>query len=87
MHSEHPYHFQAHRGGMDEVYENTLSAIQYAWTFSHAIPETDIRQLIDGTLVCCHDDTLKRTGTGDIDLLEKPLASMKKVKLYLLHLM
>ncbi|MGB4408604.1 MAG: glycerophosphodiester phosphodiesterase family protein [Sphaerochaeta sp.] len=81
MHNEHPYHFQAHRGGMDEVYENTLTAMRYAWTFSNAIPETDVRQLTDGTLVCCHDGTLERTGTGDAHLLVKPLASMSLAEL------
>lgn len=76
MHNAQNYHFQAHRGGMDEVYENTLTAMQYAWTFSQAIPETDVRQLADGSLVCCHDDTLERTGKGDATLLSKPLAKM-----------
>ncbi len=76
MYNNLNYHFQAHRGGLDEVYENTLTAMQYAWTFPCAIPETDVRQLADGTLICCHDDTLKRTGKGDGALLSKPLAEM-----------
>lgn len=76
MLNDQSYHFQAHRGGMDEVYENTLTAMQYAWTFPQAIPETDVRQLSDGTLICCHDGTLHRTGKGDAMLLTKPLAKM-----------
>jgi len=76
MHNDQSYHFQAHRGGLDEVFENTLTSMQYAWTFTHAIPETDVRQLADGTLICCHDGTLERTGKGDALLLSKPLAKM-----------
>ncbi len=76
MHNDHSYHFQAHRGGMDEIYENTLTSMQYAWTFTNAIPETDVRQLADGTLICCHDGTLERTGKGNALLLSKPLAKM-----------
>ncbi|MDY0289258.1 MAG: glycerophosphodiester phosphodiesterase family protein [Sphaerochaeta sp.] len=81
MHNNQKYHFQAHRGGLDEVYENTLTAMQYAWTFPSAIPETDVRQIADGTLVCCHDETLKRTGRGDTKLLVKPLATMSLAEL------
>jgi len=76
MQNDYPYHYQAHRGGMDEIHENTLAAMLYAWSFPHAIPETDVRRLIDGSLACCHDETLERTGRGDAGLLAKPLASM-----------
>ncbi len=76
MHNPTPYHFQAHRGSMDEADENTLAAMLYAWSFPHAIPETDVRILADGTLVCCHDETLQRTGKGNPVLLVKSLSRM-----------
>ncbi len=81
MHNEQTYHFQAHRGGMDEIYENTIPAMLHAWAFPCAIPETDVRQLADGTLMCCHDESLKRTGKGDGALLSKPLAEMSLAEL------
>ena len=63
------YAFQAHRGGLDEVPENTLESMLYAWQFSGAIPETDVRTLADGTLVCVHDETLERTADGPKSVL------------------
>lgn len=63
------YTFQAHRGGLEEVPENTLESMFYAWQFSGAIPETDVRTLADGTLVCVHDETLERTADGPPSVL------------------
>lgn len=52
--------FQAHRGGLSEVPENTLAAYRYAWDLG-AIPEIDIVTTADGVIICLHDNTLKRT--------------------------
>lgn len=53
--------FQAHRGGMNEVPENTLAALRHCWNIEGAIPEVDVRTTLDGIFVCIHDDTLGRT--------------------------
>lgn len=52
--------FQAHRGGLGEVPENTLETYLYAWSLG-GIPEADINTTVDGVVVCLHDDTLART--------------------------
>jgi len=53
--------FQAHRGGLLEVPENTLLAYRHAWAIRGAIPEIDIQTSADGVFVCIHDDTMART--------------------------
>jgi glycerophosphoryl diester phosphodiesterase len=52
--------YQAHRGGMLEVPENTLAAYRYAWSLG-AIPEVDICSSLDREIICIHDNTLART--------------------------
>lgn len=56
--------FQAHRGGIDEVPENTLVALEYAWAIPGAVPEIDLRTSKDGVIVCSHDETPARTTTA-----------------------
>jgi glycerophosphoryl diester phosphodiesterase len=68
--------YQAHRGAIDEMPENTLPAFRHAWQFPGAIPETDVRTTSDGVLVCVHDATLERTGTGPAPLLTRPIAEL-----------
>lgn len=53
--------FQAHRGGMHEVPENTLAALKHAWSTPGAVPEVDLRTTKDGRIICIHDDTPART--------------------------
>jgi glycerophosphoryl diester phosphodiesterase len=53
--------FQAHRGGLEEVPENTMSAYMHAWSIPGAIPEMDLCVTEDGAIVLMHDDTPKRT--------------------------
>jgi glycerophosphoryl diester phosphodiesterase len=55
---------QAHRGGMDEVPENTLLALEHAWSVPGAVPEVDLRTTRDGEIVCMHDPTPARTTTA-----------------------
>lgn len=54
-------YFQAHRGGVDEVPENTLPAFLHAWSIPGAVPEMDLVTTKDGMIVCMHDDTPERT--------------------------
>lgn len=59
-----PVHFQAHRGGVLEMPENTLAAYRYTWDLG-GIPEVDICSTADHVIICLHDDTLKRTTNAD----------------------
>jgi glycerophosphoryl diester phosphodiesterase len=54
-------YFQAHRGGLEEVPENTLVALQHAWAIPGAVPEVDLRTTSDGVIFCVHDEMLDRT--------------------------
>ena len=66
--------FQAHRGGLKEVPENTLAAYRYAWNLG-AIPEVDICSSSDGVIICLHDNTLKRT-TNASSKADVPVAQL-----------
>lgn len=52
--------FQAHRGGLREVPENTAAAFVRTWRMG-GVPEADIRTTSDDVIICLHDSTLKRT--------------------------
>ncbi|MDR6553317.1 glycerophosphodiester phosphodiesterase family protein [Paenibacillus qinlingensis] len=52
--------WQAHQNSNSEMPENTLAAVNYAWELG-GIPELDIRQTVDGTIVGLHDATPERT--------------------------
>jgi glycerophosphoryl diester phosphodiesterase len=68
--------YQAHRGGMNEVPENTLTAFRHAWSCPGAVPETDICATRDGVFVCMHDDTPERTTTGPDALRKKRIGEL-----------
>ncbi|MGG1518681.1 glycerophosphodiester phosphodiesterase family protein [Paenibacillus oryzisoli] len=52
--------WQAHQNSNSEMPENTMAAVTYAWELG-GIPELDIRQTADGTIVGLHDATPGRT--------------------------
>lgn len=56
-----PIYIQAHRGGLEEVPENTMAAFEHAWRVPGAIPEMDLRTTQDGVIVLLHDATPART--------------------------
>ncbi|AYB31555.1 glycerophosphodiester phosphodiesterase [Chryseolinea soli] len=58
----------AHRGASRQAPENTLAAFQLAMDMKADFVEVDIRTTSDGTQVCLHDRSLKRT-TG----VDKPV--------------
>ena len=67
-------HFQAHRGGLKEVPENTLAAYRHAWDLG-GIPEVDICSTADKAIICLHDDTLART-TNAVENADKPVSQL-----------
>ena len=54
----------AHRGASAQAPENTLAAFDEAWNQGADGIEGDFRLCRDGTIICMHDATLKRTA-GD----------------------
>lgn len=75
--------YQAHRGGINEVPENTLAAFRHAWACPGAVPEVDVCRTQDGVMVCVHDDTPKRTTNApeafqDKRINEIPFAKLRK---------
>jgi glycerophosphoryl diester phosphodiesterase len=69
-------YFQAHRGGIDEVPENTLVAYEHAWSIPGAVPEADLATTQDGVFVCMHDDTPRRTTTAPDPWKNKKMSSI-----------
>jgi len=67
--------FQAHRGGLREVPENTLAACRYAWGLG-GIPEVDICTTSDGKIICLHDSTLARTTDAPDRLRNTPVKEL-----------
>jgi len=68
--------YQAHRGGINEVPENTLAAFRHAWKCPGAVPETDVCRTQDGVFVCMHDDTPKRTTNAPEAFQNKPISEI-----------
>lgn len=54
-------YFQSHRGGLNEVPENTMVALEHSWAIAGAVPEVDLRTTADDVIICLHDATPART--------------------------
>ena len=67
--------FQAHRGGLREVPENTLAAFEYAWSFG-SIPEADVFATRDNVIMCLHDATLARTTNAPMPVAAEPVVNL-----------
>jgi len=69
-------YFQAHRGGKDEVPENTLPALKHAWSIPGAVPEVDIRTTADGVPIIMHDDTPRRTTNAPAEWADRKVSDI-----------
>lgn len=70
-------YWQAHRGGgSHEAPDNTIAADRFAWNLG-GIPENDIRQTKDGTIICLHDATLGRTTNAPADIRDQDISSLE----------
>ena len=70
----------AHRGGMQEFDENTISAFEAAYKHGIRGFETDIRRSKDGKLVIFHDANFKRMIGKDGSIEESTLAEIKQLR-------
>ncbi|WJH32952.1 glycerophosphodiester phosphodiesterase family protein [Paenibacillus sp. CC-CFT747] len=70
-----PVQWQAHQNSNAEVPENTMSALEYAWSLG-GIPELDIRQTADGVIIGIHDATPARTASVPEGMENKPVAEV-----------
>jgi len=68
--------YQAHRGGLREVPENTMVAFRHAWRCPGAVPEVDVRTTKDGVMVCMHDETPARTTNAPGALKDRPVSQI-----------
>ncbi len=70
----------AHRGGADEMPENTMAAFAAAVAMGYRYVETDVHVTSDGVLLAFHDHTLDRATdmTGEIGAL--PYATVRTAR-------
>jgi glycerophosphoryl diester phosphodiesterase len=70
-------HWQAHRGGGGiERPDNTMVSFLYGWGLG-GIAEADVRQTLDGRIVCLHDPTLARTTDAGPDIADIPVTRLR----------
>ncbi len=69
-------YFQAHRGGLEEMPENTIEAFNHAWAIKGAVPEADLRTTADGVIICIHDATPARTLSAPPEFEDTPIARL-----------
>jgi glycerophosphoryl diester phosphodiesterase len=68
----------AHRGSSFLAPENTLAAVELAWTEGADAVEGDFRLTRDGQIVCLHDATLERTAGVNRPVADCTLDELKK---------
>lgn len=68
----------AHRGASKEAPENTLAAFAKAIGQGADFLEVDVRTTADGTQVCLHDRSLKRTTGIDADVRNTPFETIRQ---------
>ena len=71
----------AHRGDWRNAPENSLQAIQNCIEMGVDMVEIDVRKTQDGQLVLMHDVTIDRTTTGEGNVSEWTLDSLKTLRL------
>ncbi len=67
----------AHRGASHEAPENTLAALERAWSLGAEACEIDARVSFDGQVVLMHDDSAHRTGGLRRKVADLTLAELK----------
>ncbi len=70
-----------HRGGGNEVFENTKESIEYSVAKGYPAIEVDTMELKDGEIILIHDKTLTRIADEDVKVSDLNLADMKARKM------
>lgn len=78
---ERPLHIAAHRGGHQQLPENSLAAIDAAIAQGATIVELDVRSTKDGVLLLMHDKTVDRTTSGKGLISELTFAEVQQLYL------
>lgn len=68
--------FQCHRGGLEEVPENTLPAVEHAWSIPGGVPEVDLETTRDGVIILSHDPTPERATNAQVPISSTPFAQL-----------
>jgi glycerophosphoryl diester phosphodiesterase len=69
----------AHRGASQAAPENTLAAVNLAWSWGVDAVEVDVHLSGDGQLAVIHDTTTMRTTGTDLKVGETPMAELAKL--------
>jgi len=67
-----------HRGAAGLVAENTLPSFQRAFDCGVGAVELDV-YAVEGELLVIHDDTLERTTNGSGEVIDQPLAALRRL--------
>lgn len=70
----------AHRGGMGEADQNTLTAFNAAYKAGYRGFETDIRLTMDGEFVILHDSALEELANGKGNVETTKASAIKKLR-------
>lgn len=79
FHREKEFRIIAHRGGMAEAPENTLTAFQKAYAAGIRAFELDIHLTADNIIVVHHDKTVDRTSNGSGFIRKMTMAELQKL--------
>lgn len=71
----------AHRGYTPAAPENSLPSFAEAARRHYWAIETDVHRTLDGTLVCCHDSSLKKMYGVDMKIEEHALRELSAVRI------
>ena len=70
-----------HRGGGNEVFENTKESIEYSILKDYPAIEIDTMELRDGEIILIHDKTLSRIANEDISVSDLKLEDIKALRM------
>lgn len=68
-----------HRGASREAPENTLESFRLAWAQGADGIEADFRLTADGTIVCMHDATSRRTTDAQLEIATSTAAELQRL--------
>lgn len=70
-----------HRGGGNEVFENTSESIEYSMSKNYPAIEIDTMELKDGNIILIHDKTLQRISNRNLNVKDLTLEEIKEIQM------